>query len=213
MDFINYVRSKKLNGVWETYAGSPRDVTLGPTAQLFQGLLGQRYKLSKKTAAKYSDSNVWTLKECIIQVVRVKAASTGADWIVGRPVFWDDLAAEIPTVTTVAATTKLYAGQAINTISTADALNGAITLIVVDGIAPILGKASAFTKATPALGDPIVLDIGSSLATGDVLADATGWTNVQRKLEIGSVYETMTAGAVKNFVINRRNQFLVDGIM
>lgn len=212
MDAFNYVRSKKLNGFYETWPSSPRDVTLGPTPQIFQGLLGAEFKLSKATANKYSDSAVRTLQQGVYKIVRVKAASTAGDWVVGRPLFWNDLAEAVPTVTTVAAITKLFAGVAINTLSAADALNGVMTLIQISGVAPLLGRGTAFTKATPAVNDPVVLSVAASLATGDVLADATGWTNVQTQIEIGRVYEAMTLDTVKNFVLTKALPFYIDGI-
>ena len=212
MDAFNYVRSKKLNGFYETWPGVPRDVTLGPTPQIFQGLLGAEFKLSKATANKYSDSTVRTLQQGVYKIVRVNPGITNTQWVVGRPVFWVDEAAAVPTVTPVATTLVRIAGVAINTLSAADALNGCITLIQISGVAPLLGRGTAFTKATPALNDPVVLSITTSLATGDVLADATAWTNVEKKLEIGRVYEAMTLDTVKNFILNRAVRFEIDGI-
>lgn len=212
MDAFNYVRSKKLNGFYETWPGSPRDVTLGPTPQIFQGLLGAEFKLSKASANKYSDSAVRTLQQGVYKIVRVNPGITNTQWVVGRPLFWVDEAAAVPTVTPVATTLVRQAGVAINTLSAADALNGCITLIQISGVAPGLGRGTAFTKATPMLNDPVVLSIASSLATLDVLADATAWTNVEKKLEIGRVYEAMVLDTVKNFILNKAIPFNIDGI-
>lgn len=212
MDAFNYVRSKKLNGFYETWPGSPRDVTLGPTPQIFQGLLGAEFKLSKASANKYSDSAVRTLQQGVYKIVRVNPGITNTQWVVGRPLFWVDEAAAVPTVTPVATTLVRQAGVAINTMSAADALNGCITLIQISGVAPGLGRGTAFTKATPALNDPVVLSIAASLATLDVLADATGWTNVEKKLEIGRVYEAMVLDTVKNFILTNSIPFNIDGI-
>lgn len=212
MDIFNYVRSKKWNGFYETWPGAPRDVTLGPTPQIFQGLLGAEFKISKTFANKYSDSAVRTLQQGVYKIVRVNPGITAANWVVGRPLFWVDEAAAIPTVTPVATTLVRLAGVAINTLSAADALNGCITLIQISGVAPGLGRGTAFTKATPALNDPVILSISAALATLDVLADATAWTNVEKKLEVGRVYEAMTLDTVKNFILTRAVPFMIDGI-
>lgn len=192
----------KLN---EVSIAIPSGVRNGP--DLVTGRLGERFHLTENRATKLSNTTVGTLREGIYQFVRTDPTIvTIANWAVGRPVFWSDI--KTFKATTVAATTALYAGQAINVPD----LAGDCVFIQVEGDAPGLYDGT-LAKAVPALNDPVVIKIASSLATLDVFLDATGWTNVQEKLKVGRVNETVTAGAVKRIIITEAIRAFNEGMM
>jgi hypothetical protein len=203
MDTFSYIGSKKFNDWQGIY---PATVTDGPN--LMKGLLGNRHKLSEAMAVKLSNTNLGTLRQGVYQVVRTDpTAATIANYAVGRPLFWADPKNFV--VTYVAATTSLFAGICLhNAISAA----GNVMHMCVAGDVGGLWDGT-LTKATPALNDPVILKIASSLATLDTIADATGWTNVQLKLEVGRVNETVTAGQVKRIILNKAIQVMDEGIM
>lgn len=169
-----------------------------------KGFLGARFALTEKIALKLSNTNKGTLRNGIYQIVRVRGALV--DWDIGRPVFWSDT--NLFEVTSVAATTALLAGICLNT---PDALGDYVYIQTYGDVGGLWD--GTLTKATPALNDPVILKIGSSLATLNVLADATAWTQVEKKLEVGRVNETVTAGAVKRIILTRAIQIYNEGII
>lgn len=199
MDPYILLGNKKLNEVSLTPNTDP---SVGPFWP--KGFAGSRFHLTTAMATKLSNTNVGTLRNGIYQFVRCRGAL--ADWDVGRPLFWSDT--NLFEVTSVAATTALLAGICISTPTTlAD-----YTYIQVYGDVGGLYDGT-LAKAVPALNDPVVLKIASSLATLDVFLDATGWTNVQEKLLVGRVNETVTAGAIKRIILTEAVQVFNEGIM
>lgn len=203
MDLSIYLgQDSKIN---EVSIAPPPNVRSGP--DIISPRAGERFHLTENRATKLSNTTVGTLRQGVIQFVRVDPLTqTLANWVPGRPVFWSDIKKFV--ATTVAATTALLAGIAINTPDTL----GDYVFIYVEGDVGGLYDGT-LTKATPALNDPVVLKIASSLATLDVFADATSWTNVQRKLSVGRVNETVTAGAVKRIILTDSIRAFNEGMM
>lgn len=171
------------------------------------GMAGSRFHLDQKIAAKFSNTQVGTLRNCMIQLVRTDPAIADiTKWQVGRPVFWSDV--NLFKCTTVAASTALFAGIAIGN---ADAAGDFVYIVTKGDVGGLY--AAALTKAVPALNDPVVLSIAANLATLDVLADATGWTNVQTKLEVGRVNEAPVVNEVKRIILTKAIEFYNEGIM
>lgn len=198
MDLFKYIGNKKLNEfvfpnpLTSAGAFDPTNQT-GSLGQEIYGCLGQKFKMSESEALKLSNTNVGILYNCEVQLVRISTGSlTLTDLIVGRPVFWSDKTKF--EVTPVASATTLLAGVCICALTSSNA-KGDIMYIVTRGDVGGLLKASSLTKASPLANDPTVLNIASSLATFDVLADATGWTNVQLALRAGRVLEAWNGGA------------------
>lgn len=204
MDLFDFLRTSKMNDFEETAASTQKVAYFisggSKDHNPFFGLLGMKKKVDDKTAAKFSNTNIGTLKNGIYQLVRAKAGITLADWVVGRPLFWSDKAKF--EVTTVAAdATVEYAGQSISTLGK----DNAFKIIQIDGEAPAL-LAAALTKAAPAINDPVVLKFGANLATVDVELDATGWSNAILKRWIGYLDEAAVAGAVKRIVLTQAHK-------
>lgn len=181
----------------------PSDPTFGPN--FIKGWAGQRFALDQKMALKFSNTNVGTLRNGIFQMVRARGAVL-ADWVVGRPVFWSDTT--LFEATTVAATTALLAGIAISIPS---ALGDYLWIQTYGDVAGLY--AGALTKAVPALNDPAVLSFAASLATLDVILDATSWTNVQQKIFAGRVNEAPVINVVKRIMLTQAIQVYPEGII
>lgn len=199
---MNLFGANYLNAVDATWPGSPADVTLGMSE--IPGLIGSKYKLSKGRALKLSNTTVGTLYSAVYQLVRTYASSTNA-LVVGGAVFWQDKENFI--VTPDATTTSLFAGIAIN-IPT---VKGNVVYIVVEG--DVVCKCKATLTQAGAINDPVIISITSSAGTADVLADATGWTNVQLRLWIGYAIEALTNAGLKRVSIRPRFPQQISGIM
>jgi hypothetical protein len=203
MDTFSYIGTKKFND-WQATWPTSGDPTAGPN--LVAGLLGNRHKLSEAMAVKLSNTNIGTLRQATYQVVRTDpTAATIANYVFGRPLFWADQ--KLFRVTYVAAPTSLFAGICLGPVLAA----GNVVHICIGGDVGGL-YASTLTK-TGALNDPVVLAITASLATLDVLADATGWTNVQLKLKVGKVNEAPVVNQVKRIILTDAVQVMDEGIM
>src|SRR5215831_3899696 len=165
MDLFDYLRGAKINTFEEDYVST--DPTLGPSP--FRGLLGMKKKLDNNTAAKFSNTALYTFRDGIYMVVRSDPAIVSAgDWVLGRPLGWVNK--QTKTVTTIMAdTTVEFAGVALGSLTKV----GTIKLIQIAGVAPVL-LTGALTKAAPLINDPVSVKIAANLATGDVIADATG---------------------------------------
>lgn len=219
MELLNYLGTKKLN---DFIFPNPLDSSgrfnfsaegkLGPLAAQIYGLLGARYKFSEATGLKLSNTNVGTIYNCETQLVRVDTGTlTLTDIIVGRPMFWVDKKKFL--VTPVASATTLLAGISPCLFTSANAKGDMFPLVVRGDVGALL-KATSLTKASPVGNDPVVLNIASSLATADVLADATAWTNVQMALRIGRVITALNglAGTVAKIHLDNAYQVYRDGI-
>lgn len=192
MDLFDYLRKGNINKFEEPFSTDVRD---GPSP--FYGLLGMKKKLDDVTAAKFSDTSIFTLLNGVYRLVRSDPTIvTVANWSVGRPLFWVDK--KLYKVTTVAAdSTKEFAGVALGPLTTA----GSFKIIQTEGEAPAL-YAAALTKAAPALNDPLVLKFAANLADFDVELDATAFSNAIVKRMVGRVDEAAVAGAVKRIVLH-----------
>lgn len=192
MDLFDYLRKGNINKFEEPFSTDVRD---GPSP--FYGLLGMKKKLDDVTAAKFSDTSIFTLLNGVYRLVRSDPTIvTVANWSVGRPLFWVDK--KLYKVTTVAAdSTKEFAGVALGPLTTA----GSFKIIQTEGEAPGL-YAAALTKAAPALNDPLVLKFAANLADFDVELDATAFSNAIVKRMVGRVDEAAVAGAVKRIVLH-----------
>lgn len=169
------------------------DKKLGPNRYI--GLLGEEFKISQATALKQSNTTIGTLYGGTYKLVRVQpdfATVLLTDIIVGRPMFWNDKKKNL--VTPLATATSQFAGICVVKMTSANA-KGDFIIIAVPPCEVAVLLAASLTKSAPVINDPVVLSIASSLATADVLADATAWTNVQMALKIGKVLEAWTGGA------------------
>lgn len=207
MDLFAYLRGAKLNKVDEAYGTT--DITKGPSPFVLGGLLGEKIKLSSSMALKLSDTTVGTLYGAEYQLCRLDPAQTAtlANSKVGAPVYWVDR--KLFKFTFDAAATSLLAGIAINVPSA----KGNVCFICTDGEVGAL-YANPTTKGAGAdANDPVVAAIGGGVAVVDILADATGWTNVQKSLEVGIAAEDPGAGnAVKRIILTHAVPAFNDGV-
>jgi len=167
-----------------------------PTGNLaYAGQLGGWLVANETEAAGLgSGSTGLTLHAGIYQYVQFKAASTTAP-AKGTIMYYasqSDQALYRATPDVTAATDGLIAGVALGAVT-----KGNYGFIQVAGVANVLFKAS-ITKATPAIGDMVVVD-GSSTNTADILADATGVTWATAKLALGKAV-TLPVGAAISLV-------------
>lgn len=220
MELVNYLGTKKLN---DFIFPNPLDSAgrfnfgaegkLGPLAAQIYGLLGARFKYSEKQALKLSNTLVGILYNCEVQMVRVDPSFgtvTLADIIVGRPLFWTDKTKFL--VSPLASATALLAGISPVVMTSANA-KGDIIPLIVRGDVGVKLKA-ALTKASPLANDPLVLNITANLGTGDVILDATAWTNVQMALRIGRVLSALNGldGTVVKCHLDNAYQVYRDGV-
>lgn len=213
MDAFSYLGKSKFNDFSYTWPVALTPVNaVGPSR--LPGILGNRHKLDKKMAAALSNTNIGTLGEGLFQVVRTDP--TIADitkWQKGRPVFWVDITDVTKRflVTTVAAVTSMLAGIALNTPDKA----GDVVHICIQGDCEGLW-AAASTKVVPVVGDPLQLKVAANLADLEVILDATSWTNVQIKAQVGKVIEVPAnpaASGVKRILLQHAVQVFDEGIM
>lgn len=210
MDLFDYLRKGKINNFEEAFptgsSGTLLDFESGATNP-FSGLLGMKKKLDDTTAAKFSNTALWTCLNGTYRLVRSDPTIAAvADWVLGRPLFWADK--KLFKVTTVAAdATVEYAGQALGPLVKA----GSFKLIQESGEAPLLFTA-ALTKAAPAINDPVVLKFAANLATGDVELDATAFANAIVKRWIGYADEVPVNASVKRIVLTLAHQVQNRGV-
>lgn len=204
MDTFQYLGTKKFNDFQMPYPDLT-DASAGPS--IAPGILGNRHKLSEAMALKLSNTNVGTLRQGTYQVVRTDpTAPTVANYVFGRPLFWADQKKFV--VTYVAAATSLFAGICLGPVTTA----GNLIHICIGGDVGAL-YAAALGKAVPALNDPVILSIASSLATVDVQLDATAFSNANLKLLVGRVNEAPVVNQVKRIILTHAIQVFDEGIM
>lgn len=222
MELLNYIGTKKLN---DFIFPNPLDSSgrfnfgaegkLGPLAAQLYGLLGARYKLSEKTALKLSNTNVGTLYNCEVQLVRVSptfGTVTLADIIVGRPLFWSDK--NKFEVTPLATITADLAGISPVVMTSTNAKGDLIPMVVRGDVG--VKMSAAITKTTLASNDPVVMAVASNLGVADVLADATNWTNTQLSVWMGKMIEALGTGGdglVKKMNLTQAVQVYRDGII
>lgn len=217
MDLVEYLGTKKLN---ELILPNPYnsagviDIAAGKHNERGRGFLGQRFRLSEKQGLKQSNTTIGTIYGCVVMLVRIQpdfGTVLITDIDVGRPLFWSDK--KKFEVTPLASATAQLAGISLVGLTSANA-KGDIIPIVIHGDVGVL-LAASLTKASPVANDPVVLSIASNLATADVLADATSWTNVQMALRIGRVIEAWNGGAGTVKKMHLDNAYLIpnDGVL
>jgi hypothetical protein len=121
------------------------------------------------------------------QYVQTKAASSAAP-AYGAIAYWYDEATYVVTPDYPAGSSKIagiYLGAPTK---------GNYCFIQRSGLAHVLFRAS-ITKATPAIGDLVVVTAGA--ATADVLADATNLTSVELRSVLGVASEAPANGVTK----------------
>lgn len=218
MDLVEYLGTKKLNEliIENPYNSSGViDIAAGKHNQRGLGFLGQRFRLSEKQALKQSNTTVGTLYNCVIQMVRIQpdfGTVALTDIIVGRPLFWNDKKKFL--VTPLAATTAQLAGIAITVLTSANGKGDIIPIVVAGDVG--VKMSAAITKASPVVNDPVVMAVAANLGTADILADATGWTNVQQGVYMGKLLEALGTGGdgeVHKINLTGAIQVLNDGVM
>jgi|SRR6185295_5349368 len=218
MDLVEYLGTKKLNEliIENPYNSSGvLDIAAGKHNQRGLGFLGQEFRLSEKQGLKQSNTTVGTIYSCVVKMVRVQpdfGTVALTDIVVGRPLFWNDTKKFF--VTPLATATARLAGISLVTMTSANAKGDLIPIVVHGDVG--IKMAAAITKATVAINDPIVLSIASSLATVDVLADATGWTNVQLALRVGKMLTAIGTGGdgtVVKCYLDNADRIYNDGVM
>lgn len=216
MNLIEYLGTKKLNELIleNPYDSAGKvDITKGPNRYI--GLLGSEWKLSEKTALKQSNTTIGTLYGARYKLVRIQSdfgTVALTDIIVGRPMFWSNKKKH--EVTPLASITAQLAGICVVKCTSANA-KGDFIVICVEGECEVLMSA-AITKATVAINDPVVMAVASNLGVGDVLADATGWTNVQLGVRIGKMISALGTGGdglVARVYVNNCTYNFDDGVV
>lgn len=206
MNLFPWLPAGKVNKVDSVY---PSDITLGISSLL--SALGQKFKLDKTRAADLSDTTVATLGEGEFQVVRLDPSQTTAigSAVRGRPVFWANETTFL--VTCDAVLTSRFAGYLLEVVTA----KGNITIIQTAGRVGGLFDGT-LTKATPTVGNAIIFKIASTLATLDVLADATATTcaiHNQFRHVRSIVAATVTAGAVSEVWLENNLPLHDEGVM
>lgn len=113
--------------------------------------------------------------------------STSGTLVVGQVAFWNDETNYVVSADPSTGTSKI-AGIYIKAFT-----KGQYGWIQVGGLAGIKFRAS-ITKATPAIGDLVIVQSGQ--AVGDVLADATNITSVELRSVLGIAKTAPVGGAV-----------------
>lgn len=210
MDLFDYLRKGKINTFEESFGATNTNFIdfAEKVNSPFHGLLGYRKKLDNQTAAKFSDTTIWTCLNGIYTLVRSDPnIAVVGNWVVGRPLFWVDKTKRTVTPVVANASTLEYAGQALGPLTKA----GSYKIIQLEGDAPILYDA-ALTKAA-VINDPVVLKIAGNLATGDTILDATAFDNTVAKRIIGYADEAAVAGAVKRMYLSGAHVNMNRGVM
>jgi hypothetical protein len=216
MDLVTYLGERKLNELIIPRGTATKvDISRGEHLNRGIGFLGQRVRLSEKQGLKLSNTTIGTLYSCEIQFVRIQpdfGTVNLADIVVGRPLFWNDTKKFF--VTPLASITARLAGIAITNLTSANSKGDIIPIVTFGDVGILL--AAAITKASVAINDPIVLSVASSLGSADILADATGWTNVQLAVRMGKIITAIGAtgdATVQKCYLDAAQQIHVEGVM
>ncbi len=201
MEFASQIERLAFNalngGTGDPAQGQPVGSVSGIPVIGYDGQLGQRYVATGMgpgpEALRLSNTTIGTLYGGIYQYVLFLSTSTAAN-VRGQLAFWSDALNGVVTPDVAAGTTGLFAGVILNAVA-----KGNYGWIQIAGIASILFKTS-ITKATPAVGDLVVVDQAPS-AKGDILADATNLTSVLAKGIVGKAIIDTPASTVVSRVL------------
>ena len=182
--------------------GQPLTSPSGTIVIPYDGQQGNLYAVTQYPpggqveATRVGDTAIGTLYGGVYGYYQHFLTSTGAN-ILGGILFWKDIINCIVTPDVTLSTQGLIAG-----ISLAVTVKGDWNYVQTQGLATVLFK-SSITKATPAIGDLVIVDQGGGTPTarGDVLADATNLTSVIAKSIIGVACDVPVGGAASRVLL------------
>jgi hypothetical protein len=192
-NILHLTNANQVDLINDAFIGSP--VSTGTGAQPYPGQLGGFLVMSESEANNRSSAAI-VLHKGIYQYVQTKAASAAAPAIGGLCFFATaaDMNSYIVTPDVTATTISLIAGTYIGAPT-----KGNYCLVQVAGRASVKFRA-ATTKATPAIGDLVVVDATPTNA-GDVLADATSLTSPLAKTIVGTAVEAPVNATVSTVLL------------
>jgi len=199
---VERLASGYLNHTGDPAPGQPLTSPSGSIVIPYDGQIGNLYAVTQYPpgaqveATRLGDTTIGTLYGGVYGYYQHYLSSAGAN-ILGGILFWKDIVNGIVTPDVTLATQGLIAG-----ISLAVTVKGDYNFIQTQGLASVLFK-SSITKATPAIGDLVIVDQGGGTPTarGDVLADVTGLTSLTAKSIIGVAYDLPVGGAVSRVLL------------
>ncbi len=198
VDNIDYVSTGLLNTVNDPVCGGLVSSGTGAAPKL--GQLGKKVHMTQDEArTRYSASPA--LYSGIYQYVQFLSTSTASN-AQGQVLFWVPANATVTSdgyqsyiVTPDAPTVpSMIAGITLNAVT-----KGNFGWIQIAGEATVLFK-TGITKATPVIGDLVVLDLTPS-DTADVLADATAITSLQYRAVIGKAIDDPVSASLKRVLL------------
>jgi hypothetical protein len=199
---VERLASGYLNHTGDPAPGQPLTSPSGSIVIPYDGQIGNLYAVTQYPpgaqveATRLGDTTIGTLYGGVYGYYLHYLSSAGAN-IRGGILFWQDIVNGIVTPDVTLSTQGLIAG-----ISLAVTVKGDYNFIQTQGLASVLFK-SSITKATPAIGDLVIVDQGGGTPTarGDVLADVTGLTSLTAKSIIGVAYDLPVGGAVSRVLL------------
>jgi hypothetical protein len=194
-NILHLTLATQIDLINDAFIGSP--TSTGTGQQPYPGQLGGTLVMNEAEANLRSSAAI-TLHKGIYQYVQTKAASTAAPAI-GALCFFataSDMNNYIVTPDVTATTIGFVAGTYIGAPT-----KGNYCIIQVAGRASVKFRA-AVTKATPAIGDLVVVDATPTFA-GDVIADATNITSPIAKTILGVAVEAPVSATVTTVILNR----------
>lgn len=201
---VERIASGYFNHTGDPSPGQPLASPSGSIVIPYDGQPGKMYAVSQYPpgvgpsveATRVGDSAIGTLYGGVYPYYQHFLTSVAAN-IRGGILFWQDIVNGIVTPDVTLSTQGLIAG-----VGLAVTVKGYWNFIQVAGLASVLFK-SSITKATPAIGDLVVVDQGGGTPTarGDVLADATGITSPIAKSVIGVAWDVPVGGAVSRVLL------------
>ena len=199
---IIHAQGRYLNNCDDPLPGQPLTSPSGSIVVGFDGQLGSKIAVSglvqgsQSEATSLSLTTTGTLYGGVYQYVQFKSGSTASN-AVGQILFWYDVTKFIVTPDVTLSTQGLVAGIGLQSNT-----KGNYGFVQVSGLASVLFK-SSITKATPAIGDLVIVDQGGGTPTNkaDILADATNLTSLTAKSIIGMAYGTAPANSTISQVL------------
>ena len=206
---VERLASGFMNHTGDPSPGQPLSSPSGSIVIPYDGQVGGAYGVTnypptaQTESTRVGDAAIGTLYGGIYGYYQHLLTSSGAN-IRGGVLFWQDIVNGIVTPDVTLSTQGLIAG-----IGLAVTVKGYYNFIQSQGLASVLFK-SSITKATPAIGDLVIVDQGGGTPTarGDVLADATNLTSVIAKSIIGVAVDVPVGGAVSRVMLWPRHIML-----